>query len=253
MPCIPQLSWTACDAAQYHIFYTAAAIALTVYVFSLVLQLFSVSKAMEHHRPSGYLVAQAIACIMGLLYQALMWNKELPNSPYILVTKYAFSMIPLMIPQLSYCYWKTNLLDYSNRWPFIIAVITNVVGGLVSIAGSYSNYYSFARVCMAVITATALYSFIATCYFYISNNVVGKVGKVIASLLLTLLVMGSNIAGMVLIEYSSGNIWWWMGYYSINVAVTTIMTSIVCHDYIRGISQFIPIDASISVIQPLLP
>lgn len=248
MPCIPQLSWTACDASQYHIFYTAAAIALTVYVFNLVLQLFCVSKAMEHHRPSGYLVAQAIACIMGLLYQAFMWNKELPNSPYILVIKYTFSMVPLMIPQLSYCYWKTNLLDYANKWPYIIAVIINVVGGLVSVAGSYSNYYSFTRVGMAIMAATALYSFIATCYFYISHNVVNKGTKIMGSLIFAVVMMGCNIAGVVLIEYSAQNIWWWMAYYGITVTATTVMMSMVCYDYIRGVSQFIPIDTSISAI-----
>lgn len=248
MPCIPQISWTACDASQYHIFYTAAAIALTVYVFNLVLQLFCVSKAMEHHRPTGYLVAQAIACIAGLLYQALMWNKELPNSPYIMTTKYAFSMVPLMIPQLSYCYWKTNLLDYANKWPFIIAVIVNVVGGLVSIAGSYTDYYSFSRVCMAVLAATALYSFVTTCYVYFSHNVVHKKRKALLSLLFTALMMGCNIAGIVLLPYSATNIWWWMGYYSISVAVTTTMMTMVCYDYIRGMSQFIPVDTSISGI-----
>lgn len=234
MECIPQLTWTSCHPSTFHLFYICSAVALTIYFGNLIVQFFALSRAMDNRRPLGYLIAQVVAAAFGILYQAFMWNKELPGDAIIVIMKYSYSMIPLIIPQLTFWYWEAGMLTYVSKWPFITIVFVNVVLSIVSIGGIYVDYFKFVRVFMANNILTSVLSFVITTYVYVKHDNVNKGRLITTTLFATLLILLVNLGGLIIVEYVKTMVWLWYVYYFTMMVVTNLQSVIVCVDYLRN-------------------
>lgn len=234
MECIPQLTWTSCNPSTFHLFYICSAVALTIYFGNLIIQFFALSRAMDNRRPLGYLIAQVVASAFGILYQAFMWNKELPSNVVIILMKYCYSMIPLIIPQLTFWYWEAGMLTHSSKWPFVIMVFVNVVLVMVSLGGIYIDYFKFVRVFFANNMLTAISSFIITTYVYVKHDNVNKGKLILGTLTATLTILTVNLGGLIIVEYVKTMVWLWYLYYFVMVVVTNMQSVVVCVDYLRN-------------------
>lgn len=189
---------------------------------------------MDNRRSLGYLIAQVVAAALGILYQAFMWNKELPNNAYIMTMKYIYSIVPLIIPQLTFWYWEAGMLEYVSKWPFIIMVFVNTVTTVVSVGGIYADYFKFIRIFFANAVLTSIFSFVTTTYTYIKHDHLHKGRLITLTLASTLFIDLVNIAGLVIIEQVQNTIWLWYIYYFTMVIITNLQSIIVCVDYLRN-------------------